>query len=571
MDFLGLIGSLTLFLYGMQLMSSSLQKVAGSRMRAILSTMTSNRVVAVFTGFLITTIVQSSSATTVMIVSFVNAGLLTLTESIGLIMGANIGTTVTGWLVSLLGFKVKISAIAPILMAFCLPFMFSKNVTRKAWAETVIGFAILFIGLDFLKHSVPDIKSNPEMLGFLSGFADVNFFTTILFMIIGTVLTVVLQSSSATMTLTLALCFTGVIPFHLAAAMVLGENIGTTITANLAATVANANAKKAARAHLIFNIIGVSLALIVFSPFINLVANITEHFTSVNPFQIVADAATEAKGEAIGSSITLALALFHTIFNISNTLLQIWFVPQIANIVQKVVKEDHLKHGKLEHISMGLLATPELSLVQAKKEIIWFSKHAKKSFNMLEGLYDIEKDKDFSKVFDKVEKYESISNKVDTEIANYLTEVSKDENSDKVSHRIMAMFKISNEIESVSDSTHTILKVFKFARENNVKFPDEIKKEIVSMHKLLTEAFECMIDNLSGDYHLVSLDKADLIEGKINRYRDHLKKTNFSNIKKNIYSYKVGSHYTDIFMEYERMADYIVNVNEAIKEVRDSE
>lgn len=569
-DFLGLIGSLTLFLYGMQLMSSSLQKVAGSQMRSILSKMTSNRVLAVFTGFLITTIVQSSSATTVMIVSFVNAGLLTLTESIGLIMGANIGTTVTGWLVTLLGFKVKISAIAPMLMALCLPFMFSKNTTRKAWAETVIGFAILFIGLDFLKNSVPDIKSNPEMLHFLSGFADVNFFTTIFFMVIGTLLTVVLQSSSATMTLTLALCFTGVIPFHLAAAMVLGENIGTTITANIAATVANSNAKKAARAHLVFNLIGVTVALIIFSPFITLVANLTESFTGHNPFSKVIEATSEAEGEAIGAAVALALSLFHTIFNITNTFIQIWFVPQIANLVQTLVKDDHAKHGKLEHISVGLLATPELSLVQVKKELQWYAKHAKKSFDLVSEVSSIEKDKEFNKFFDKLEKYESISNTVDNEIGDYLTELTKMDTTQHVSIRIRSMFKISNEIESIIDSAHTIGKVYKYTRENNVLFTNELEKEIAAMHKLLSEAIDEMINNLMGEYHTVDINKALLIEGKIDRFRDYLKKENYNHIKNNSYSYKIGSHFNDIFTEYERMGDYILNVNQSILEVKEA-
>ena len=328
-----LIGSLGFFLYGMKLMSESLQKVAGKKMKSILSAMTSNRIKGVFTGFLVTTVIQSSSATTVMLVSFVNAGLLTLLEATGVIMGANIGTTVTAWIISLLGFKVSLSALSLPLIGLSLPLFFSSNERRKTWGEFIVGFAILFLGLQALKEAVPDIKSNPEILAFLSNYIDFGYWSVFIFIIVGTILTVVIQSSSATMALTLVLCYNGLIPFHIAAAMVLGENIGTTITANIAAIIGNVNAKRAARSHLIFNLIGVIWMIIFFFPFLRWIDNIVEFRTGFS----ILDNSSAVGFEKTKEILPIALAVFHTIFNIINTSLLIGFAPFIVKMTKWMV------------------------------------------------------------------------------------------------------------------------------------------------------------------------------------------------------------------------------------------
>ena len=356
-DLLTLLGSLGFFIYGMKVMSEGLQKVAGSKMRQILRNMTSNRVMAVFTGFLITSLVQSSSATTVMVVSFVNAGLLSLLESIGVVMGANIGTTVTAWIISIVGFKIKIGAAALPLIALGFPLIFSSKYKVKSWGEVVIGFALLFMGLDLLKGAVPDIKANPEILAFLSDYTDLGFLSTLIFVVIGTVLTVVIQSSSATMALTLIMANDGWITFDIAAAMVLGENIGTTITANIAAMVANVYAKRTARAHFIFNIFGVCWMLLLMPLFLNVISNYLAADGGVSPFESA-------------SAIPIALSIFHTSFNIINVLVLGWFAPFIASLVTKMVKADgdeNEESFKLEYMSSNIVSTPEINIEEVGK------------------------------------------------------------------------------------------------------------------------------------------------------------------------------------------------------------
>ncbi|MEQ8924327.1 MAG: Na/Pi cotransporter family protein, partial [Fulvivirga sp.] len=361
LDLLTLLGSLGFFIYGMKVMSEGLQKVAGEKMRQILRAMTSNRVAGVLTGFLITSLVQSSSATTVMVVSFVNAGLLSLVESIGVVMGANIGTTITAWIISIVGFKIKIGAAALPLIAFGFPLIFSSKTKIKSWGEVIIGFALLFMGLDLLKGSVPDIKSNPEILSFLSSYTDLGFLSTLIFVLIGTLLTVVIQSSSATMALTLVMANEGWITFDIAAAMVLGENIGTTITANIAALVANVHAKRTARAHFIFNMFGVAWMLLLMPVFLNVIDVYLSSDDGVSPFQSAA-------------AIPIALSIFHTAFNVINVLVLIWFVNSIAKIVTKMVKvvgeED--EYFKLEYMTSNLVSTPEISLEEVGKELAKF-------------------------------------------------------------------------------------------------------------------------------------------------------------------------------------------------------
>ncbi|OQX99600.1 MAG: Na/Pi cotransporter, partial [Bacteroidetes bacterium 4572_117] len=386
-EVLTLLGSLGIFLFGMKLMSESLQKVAGEKMRSILAAMTSNRAKGIFTGFLITAVIQSSSATTVMVVSFVNAGLLSLIESVGVIMGANIGTTVTAWLISILGFKVKMSAIAIPLIGLGFPLLFSKNTKRKAWGELIIGFSLLFIGLQYLKEAVPDIKSHPEILNFLGDYINMGYFSLIIFLIIGSLLTVIIQSSSATMALTLVLCFNGLIPFEMAAAMVLGENIGTTITANLAALVANVSAKRAARAHFIFNTFGVVWILILFYPFLEMINWLVLEIGLDSPY-------------SNSASIPIALSIFHTGFNITNVLVLNWFAPFIVKIVEKMVPdEDTDEEFRLKYINVGTVSTSELSILQAGSEIEVYGERIINMFDFVKKLFATEKEKKFDKLY----------------------------------------------------------------------------------------------------------------------------------------------------------------------------
>ncbi|MBN2166549.1 MAG: Na/Pi cotransporter family protein [Marinilabiliaceae bacterium] len=556
-DLLELVGSLGMFLYGMKIMSEALQKVAGAKMRNILSAMTSNRFLGILTGFLVTSVVQSSSATTVMVVSFVNAGLINLSESIGVIMGANIGTTVTGWIISILGFKVKISVYAIPLIGIGLPFAFSKLSKRRSFGEILIGFALLFLGLEFLKDSVPDINSNPEILSFLRHYTDLGFGSTLIFLMIGTLLTIVIQSSSATMALTFVMCNNGWISFDLAAAMVLGENIGTTITANLAATVGNISAKRAAIVHLMFNSFGVIWMLIVFTPFISLIDNIITNHNGISPNE---DAAM----------IPIALSLFHTVFNIANTLIFVWFVPQLKNVAVKLVKQKSTEEEefRLKYITTGLLSTSELSLLQARKELQVFAKHTSKMFGFVEKLLLEKSDKKFTKLFAKVEKYENTCDDVEVEIANYLNEIAQGKLSDIGRKRLRAMLKLVSDLESIGDCNYNIARTINRMHETRIELNDVIVRKLDLMFSFIQESLAIMRDNLDMEEKLITLERAKTVESEINNYRNQLKSEHLDNLKNGFYNYETGIVFNDIFCECEKLADYVINVSEALYEVR---
>lgn len=412
LDFLELFGALGFFIYGMKVMSDGIQRTAGSKLREILSGMTRNRYLGVFTGFLITCLVQSSSATTVMVVSFANAGLLNLVESIGVIMGANIGTTITAWLIAFFGFKIKISAFALPIIAIGFPMMFAKRSTTRYFSEVLIGFALLFLGLDALKNSVPYLNSNPEFLNFLASFTGYGILSTLLFVSIGTLITVIVQSSSAAMALTLTLLFNDVITFEIAAAMVLGENIGTTITANLAAIVANVHAKRAARAHLIFNIFGVTWLVLIFPIFLDLIAYIWD------PFQRSLEHIIPNLGE---SESELKLSLFHTVFNLINTLLMLGFIPAIARFVTKIVPAKSIEDEayNLEYIGTGAMVNTEASILEAKKELLKFGKLVKKMTIFVSELLVETDTKKFKQSLTRIKNYEEITDKIESEIVVY--------------------------------------------------------------------------------------------------------------------------------------------------------
>ncbi len=557
LDFLSLVGSLGMFLYGMKMMSEALQKVAGNKMRAILSAMTSNRFLGILTGFLVTTVVQSSSATTVMVVSFVNAGLITLTESIGVIMGANIGTTVTGWLITLFGFKVKISAYALPLIGLGLPLIFSKSGNRRSWGEFIIGFALLFLGLEYLKDSVPNINQNPEVLSFLARYTDNGFFTTLLFFFIGSLLTVVIQSSSATMALTFVMCSQGWIEFGQAAAMVLGENLGTTITANIAASVANLSAKRTARVHFVFNMVGVGWMLLVFNRYTGWIDGWITHYGGVSPSESPA-------------AIPAALALFHTSFNVINVLLLVGFTPIIKKMAVWMVPQrdkDSEEEFRLKYITTGMLSTSELSMLQAKKEIQFFAKHTTKMFGFFRRLIDEEKDGKFNKLYAKIQKYEGISDNVEVEITNYLSQISQYKLSEMGRRRIRSMLKLSGDLESVADCNYNLARTVNRMREKNIELNQEAKDKLESMFNLVEEALSIMRENLQKDELVVTLSKATSIEDQINNYRNQLRTEHFDNLANNVYSYEAGIIFNDLFSECEKLADYVINVSEALEEV----
>ena len=552
-DFLRLIGYLALFLYGMKIMSEGLQKFAGDSLRRILTAMTTNRVTGVLTGVLITALIQSSSATTVMVVSFVNAGLLTLTQSIGVIMGANIGTTVTAWLISALGFKVDIAAFALPLLAFALPLFFSGKSSRKSIGEFVFGFAFLFMGLQSLKANAPDLGANPEMLAFVQNYTDMGFFSIILFLFIGAILTMIVQASAATMAITLIMCANGWIDYHLGVALVLGENIGTTITANLAALTGNTQARRAALAHLVFNVFGVMWVLVLFYPFTNAVSWFVTHVMKVSDPAV---------------AVSFKLAAFHTAFNISNTFIMIWFVSLIEKTVCTLIKpkvED--EEYRLRYITGGMLSTAELSILQAHKEISLFAERTARMFNMVKELFYEKNEETFLKTYSRIEKYENISDRMEIEIANYLTEVSEGRLSSESKEEIRIMLRAVSEIESIADSCNNLARSIKRRNEFKSEFTEEQNKHLDHMFELVSGALnrmnlilhkpELVHDDINPSYN---------IENEINNYRNQLKSRNIEDINNKLYQYQDGVYYMDMVSESEKLGDYVLNVVQAVIE-----
>lgn len=557
---LELIGSLGFFIYGMKVMSEGLQKAAGTKMRQILGAMTRNRFFGVLTGFLITAIIQSSSATTVMTVSFVNAGLMTLIESAGVMMGANVGTTITGWLISSLGFtKIKIVIIALPIIAIGAPMMFSKKSRLKSVSEIIIGFALLFMGLDFLKQSVPDLKHNPQVLEFLSNYTDFGFFTPIIFIGVGTLVTIIIQSSSAAMALTLVMCNNGWIPFEIAAAMILGENIGTTITAELASIVGNVHAKRSARVHSMFNIVGVTWMLFAMPVYLKAIAWAMPKFgLGNNPFE-----------EA--GSIPIALSLFHTAFNVSNVLLLIGFVPHLVKLAIRTVpsKGDFDEEFHLEFLGAGVLATPDLSIVEAKKEVSRLGELTRKQTKMVDGLLVETDKKKFSKSLAKIKKYEEITDRMEVEIADYLAKVSEHEMSESSSKMIRAMLSIVNDLERVADINYQMSKMMERKAEQKLWFTPDQRQNLKDMFNLADNALKHMEQVLRReeiDVNRDSLLKAQELETAINKMRNKLRKEHLENIGKGDYNIQSGMVYNDLFSSIEKVGDHVINVTEALTE-----
>ncbi|MBO4985193.1 MAG: Na/Pi cotransporter family protein [Bacteroides sp.] len=555
-DFLKLLGSLAMFLYGMKIMSEGLQKFAGDGLRRILTAMTTNRVTGVVTGMLITALVQSSSATTVMVVSFVNAGLLTLSQSIGVIMGANIGTTVTAWIISALGFKVDIAAFALPLLFFGLPLLFSQKSSRKSLGEFIFGFSFLFMGLSYLKANAPDLSQNPDMLAFVQNYTDMGFISILLFVLIGTVLTMIVQASAATMAITLIMCANGWISFELGAALVLGENIGTTITANLAALTGNTQSRRAALAHLVFNVFGVMWVLVLFVPFTNAVSwFVTDVMGSTDP----------------AVAVSFKLSAFHTAFNICNVLILIWFVKLIERTVCAIIPmKEQDEEYRLRYISGGMLSTAELSILQASKEIHLFAERTHRMFGMVRDLLHTEKDDDFTKLFSRVEKYENISDSMELEIANYLNQVSEGRLSSEGKLKIRAMLREVTEIESIGDSCYNLARTINRKRQTNQDFTEKQYEHLHLMMSLTDEALQQMIKVLEHPEHQASeVNKSFNLENEINNYRNQLKNQNIVDVNNKEYGYQMGVYYMDLVAECEKLGDYVVNVVEASSDTKE--
>ena len=564
---LTLLGALGMFLYGMNLMSGGLQKAAGSKMRSFLTAMTSNPFKGVMTGLGITSVIQSSSATTVMTVGFVNAGLLTLAQAVGVIMGANIGTTVTAWLVSLLGFKADISLFAVPLMALGFILSISKSDQRRHISELVMGFSLLFLGLSLMKESVPDLRETPEVLAFIQNWTSYGFGSVLIFLLFGTILTLVLQSSSATMALTLIMVNMGWISFEMGAAMVLGENIGTTITANIAAAVGNANARRAALAHTLFNLFGVCWALALFRPFLMLVGTTITWLGLPNPMEIVHSA--DVAMTADESMATLyGISMLHTLFNIFNTVILIWFVNVIVKIVSTLIKDKKSVDEdtvKLKFIDAGHLSTAELAVGQARNEVVHFAEVSSRTVGFLRTAIEAGDAKEFEAVRQRLVKYEEIADRMEYEIAQFLNALPEDSISEDTRTETKRMYKIIGELESLGDSGEAIARILMRRNSHNRTFTEEQKQKLGAVLNVLDKCYAVMIDNLKAErVDNLGIRLATDAEIELNDLRTALREEEILKIESDGSNYTSSVYYLDTLAELERMGDYIINISQAL-------
>lgn len=598
LDFLGLLGAVGLFLYGMKVMSEGLQKAAGDRLRNILSAMTRNRFTGTVTGFFITALIQSSSASTVMVVSFVNAGLMTLGQSMAVIMGANVGTTFTAWVIALFGFKVDISAFALPLIGLAVPLLFSKKSRTKSLGEFTIGFAFLFMGLDMISKYVPDLQSNPEMSAFLQHYASMGFGSVLIFCLVGMLVTMIIQSSAAMFAITLIMCSKGWITFDLACALVLGSNIGTTITPLLASMSGNVAAKRTAMGHLLFNLLGTVWTLAVFFPFVELNSWITEEigqgdpcelYRYVNTLQadnpemynsVFASALPTDTGDVLRHrtaisqmqiSVSFGLSIFHTVFNLINLSIMIWLTNVYVKIVEFLVPAKHQGDDEfqLKFISAGILSASELNISQAEKEIHVFAERVGRMLPMARDLVHTKAGSDeFNQTYSRLEKYEEISDRMELEIANYLNRCAEGRLSNESKRRIAAMLSIDSEIESIADSMLGVGKILLRKQQGNVHFNEEIYANIDLMFSYVEKSVESMLKVLND---IENVEERDIIasynrEREINNLRNQLRTTNVENINDRHYEYQSGIYYMDIISTLEKAGDYIINVTDTIRD-----
>lgn len=593
LDLLCLLGSVAMFLYGMKVMSEGLQKAAGDRLRNILSAMTRNRFTGMLTGIVITALIQSSSASTVMVVSFVNAGLMTLAQSMAVIFGANVGTTFTAWIIALFGFKVDTSAFILPVIACAVPLLFASSSRKKSIGEFLIGFALMFMGLDLISDYVPDLQSNPEMFAFLERYASMGFVSVLLFVLVGIVLTAIIQSSAATFAIVLIMCTKGWISFDLACAVVLGSNIGTTVTPLLASMSGNVAAKRTAMGHLLFNLFGIVWTLAVFYPFVRLNVSITEWLGQGNPNSIfgyvneleasdpqlynsIFDNSLPAghpvlmKIAQMQFSVSFGLSMFHTVFNLINVILMIGLTGFYVKIVEKLVPAKHTgdEEFQLKFISGGLMSASELNIAQAEKEIVVYAERVQRMIAMAQNIVHTKPGDDFTKQFSRLEKYEEISDRMEIEIANYLNRCSEGRLSNEGKHRIAAMLRIVSEIESIADCCYGVAKILIRKQESHVDFNDEISDNIDSMFIAVEAAMTNMLLLLRN---FETVDQAEIItsynqEREINNKRNQLRVANVENINEHHYEYQAGIYYMDIIGSLEKVGDYIINVVDEVKE-----
>lgn len=595
-----MLGAVGLFLYGMKVMSEGLQKAAGDRLRNILSAMTRNRFTGTLTGFSITALIQSSSASTVMVVSFVNAGLMTLAQSMAVIMGANVGTTFTAWVIALFGFKVNISAFVLPLIGLSVPLLFSKKSRTKSIGEFMVGFSFLFMGLDLISQYVPDLQQNPEMFAFLQQYTQMGFGSVVIFLLVGVILTMVIQSSAATFAITLIMCSKGWIDFNLACAIVLGSNIGTTITPILASMSGNVAAKRTAMGHLLFNLLGCAWVLCVFNPFIELNTWITESLGQGNPDALaeyvnylqahdsaVYDnlfntlpsdhplygrvTAAQHTIESMQFSVSLGLSMFHTVFNLINLSIMIWFTKLYVRIVEYLVPTKHKEDEEfqLKFISGGLLNASELNIAQAEKEIAVYGERVERMIDMAKRLVHTKSEtQDFTELYSRLEKYEDISDRMEIEIAHYLNRCAEGRLSNEGKLKIASMLRIVSEIESIADCCMGAGKIMVRKTQSRAEFTEEIYENIDTMFGYVKDAMLNMLHLLHDIEHarepeiIASYNK----EREINNYRNQLRTSNIENINARRYEYQAGIYYMDLVSDLEKTGDYIINVVDAIKD-----
>lgn len=594
LDFLGLIGSVCLFLYGMKVMSEGLQKAAGDRLRNILGAMTRNRFTGLMTGMGITALIQSSSASTVMVVSFVNAGLMTLAQSMAVIMGANVGTTFTAWIIALFGFKVNISLFILPLIGLSVPMLFSSKSRTKSIGEFVIGFAFLFMGLDMISQYVPDLQSNPEMFAVLKEYASMGFGSVVIFLLVGLIVTAVIQSSTAMFAIVLIMSSKGWITYDLACAVVLGSNIGTTVTPLLAAMSGNVAAKRTAMGHLLFNVLGTVWCLAIFIPFANFNSWLTEIIGQGNPNNLftfvngleqtdpsvynhlfdnslpVAHPAIQ-KIAAMQNSVSFGLSIFHTSFNIVNVVIMIWLTGLYVKIVERLIpaKRKEEEEFSLKFISSGLVSSSELNIAQAEKEMAVYAERVGRMITMAQDLVHTEPaSEQFNSLLSRIEKYEDISDRMEIEIADYLNRCAQGRLSDQGKLRIAAMLNIISEIESIADCCYGVGKIMTRRIEAGVKFNSEIDGNIDILYKYVKEAMNMMLAMLENVEHVsereivASYNK----EREINNFRNNLRTQNVPNINAGHYEYQAGIYYMDIISDLEKTGDYIINVVDTIRD-----
>ncbi len=582
LDFVSLLGAVCLFLYGMKVMSEGLQKVAGDRLRNILGIMTKNRVTGVITGFLITALIQSSSASTVMVVSFVNAGLMSLEQSMAVIFGANVGTTATTWIISAFSYEVKISDYSIILLAIGVPMLFMKKSGYKSFGEFLIGFSFLFMGLDLISAYVPNLKENPEMLAFVKDYTDLGFMSIFIFFMIGVIVTAVVQSSAATFAVTLIMCSQGWISFLLGCAIILGGNIGTTITPVLASLSGNLAAKRTAMGHVLFNVLGSLIVLACFVPFVKLVGNITEWLNGVNPLDISAAQEAGMRGTTLlddhggmtskaQSVVAMGLAVFPTVFNTLNLFVMIWFTKLYVKIVCWVMPARHKDDEDaftLKFIGRGLLSASELNIAQAEKEIALYGERVGRMLDMARDLLHTDpKDEHWQDIYNRLEKYEEISDRMEIEIANYLNKVAEGRLSPEGKMRISGMLRVISEIESIADGCFNVAKTLTRKIQNQVWFNDNVYHQIDQMYDLVDGTMKNMIDILR---EMETPDSSKIIsaynrEREINNFRNKLRDGNISSINNKEYDYQEGIFFMDLIGEAEKLGDYMLNVVEGVK------